>query len=475
MQAVYSLLGEKVLNLIIAQCVISLASAISLLVCVFKVRRCLPLLPLVAVAMAAFQFDNLSLASDVAPLTESLFSSCLVFAAGFLILAVFNGGWLPFLLASAFMALSVSVRPTGQFLIVSYAMSMLFLLLNRTCYSWRSIMAFAIPLPALIFLWLSYNYFSFGSFKLTRGFELTLICGTSMYLSESKDYSPQLNEAIRRLDARVSPSDRAIIRGGSWDWRKMSSVYYRLEYWDIAEIWNNFDRMDIPERISLEKSGLFKKLGMDAIKRDFGIFLRIYYMNLQLYFTDNMRQCYYFYANLPHFVKQIYIKKPFEKYLKGPPKDFLLEYYYPESMPKAFKIVKAPDSPDGCVVEMAPPPFPVKLHKRLSIWAFALFHKPFWSWLCIALCFISGLATLATRFRNANIFVMLLLSSAPVGHGFICSVFSNTLRFSGPTMFFYYLSAALIPLLFMGNIMPERKDALLSAPSPGNGKDGRDA
>jgi hypothetical protein len=356
-----------------------------------------------------------------------------------------------------FRLFSVAVRPTGQFLCFSYVLGIVFLLFNRARYGKAAMLSFILPFPIMMMAWLSYNKYTFGHFKLTDGFEMTLLCGVSPYLEESSAYSPELNAAIRKINARVTPEDKAVIRGSSLDWRKTAAVYYKCPYWNVSEILGPVVDPKIPEFKELGQIGIFKKLGQDAIKRNFKTFLRVYYMNLCLYFIGNME----WHLNSPYdglqeTLNSVYVKRHYQTHLtEAEARSFLHEYYDAESLPATIK-VKVEDAASG--------KFAYELEKRnlasfqnyLYRHFFKSFRKTGWVYASFLVCFASGVVTLLALFRNSNAFVILFISSSAIGHGMICSIFSNTPRFSEPTTFIYYLSIALAPLLLIKPVFPER-------------------
>jgi hypothetical protein len=453
MYLVYKLISPSLFAVILVQNLIALFASLFMVYSVFSVRKSFILAPLAGIGMGVFLFSSVQLAADFSPLTESIYTSLIVMSFASVILGLYKKWNCCFILSSVFMALSISVRPTGQFLIVTYLMILLFLIINRKFYKYKRIISYGVPFPLILLIWLTYNYATFGKFKLTDGFEITLICGTGLYLAESPDYSPELNAAIRKLDSRVLPEDREIIRGDCMDFNKIRDAYYKGEYWDIGQILSAFKDENIPEYRQMHEMPLYKKVALHSIKENFSVFFKVYMMNLDLYFFGNMPQLIGLYrGNLPYFYDLIYIKKHHKKHLgEAEGKSFLKEYYYVDSLP-GFVVNKTGDGPEDYKVEIVSHSL-TRLHQKLIPYYFVIFRNATWPLISILICFFSGIIVLLTRFRNVNAFVLLILTSAPIGHSLICSVFSNTLRFSSPTIFVYYLSVFLFPVLFSGNIL----------------------
>src|SRR5208283_905024 len=151
------------------------------LIVVYSIHRTFYLLtPLAAIAITAYISSMSQVLTDMALLTESVFTNLIILSIAMLILALKNRKMIYFIISSACMALSIYVRPTGQFFAVTYCMVLLYLIYNK--YPGKNIYGFLAPFLALMLFLPTYNYFTYGKFNITNGKEITLICGTSFYI-----------------------------------------------------------------------------------------------------------------------------------------------------------------------------------------------------------------------------------------------------------------------------------------------------
>jgi hypothetical protein len=93
-----------------------------------------------------------------------------------------------------------------------------------TSKSVRNIIAFAIPLPTLIFILCFYNLVTTSYFGITKAGIENLSCATSFFWQDCEDYPAKLREAIRKVRAALTSDEREIL-DKSWDFAKLSAIY----------------------------------------------------------------------------------------------------------------------------------------------------------------------------------------------------------------------------------------------------------
>jgi hypothetical protein len=290
----------------------------------------------------------------------------------------------------------------------------------------------------------TYNYYSYGRFNITNGKELTLICGTSFYLEENKAYSDELNQAIRRVRGRYSEEDRRVVTQ-TWNLSEFIGSYYKNEYWIIDQILTPFK--GVPEEKESGLSEVYRMVAMDSIRKNPGLFLKIFLMNLRLYFFRDITLAYDIYkGQLGNEYDQLVLRRDYGTWTKSEEqkRSLLREYYNPVENPYFVKKSKE----DGYVVELRPTLLR-EIHEEYNKAQYRLFRRTVWPIFLFA-TFLASVILLAVRkFRDTNSFLLIILTSSAIGHGIICSIFANTPRFSAPTEFLYYLSVALLPVLLM--------------------------
>lgn len=436
------LFSNKLMSIVFAQNILSLFAALTLVYSIY--RTYLFLTPLAAIAIAAYISSMSQVVTDMALLTESVFTNLLIISIAMLILALKRKQLLAFILASACMALSIYVRPTGQFFIIIYVM-VLFYMINNKYYK-KQIYGFLLPFLLLVLLLPTYNYFTYGKFNITNGKEITLICGAQFYLEKDHSYSNELNEVIENIKNKFSNRDRAIILS-TWDVDKFVASYYKNEYWDIGQILSPFS--NVPEAKSMGLNNVYEKVATKSIYKNYPIFMKIYIMNLRIYFFRNINADYstFYEGILPDAYDLLCIKQGYGQWVSNEKerKSLLREFYDPSQMNYFVKRATA----NGYNIKIVPTKLQ-KIHLIYNQWNQKYFRHIFWSLTALALCLISLIFFLFSLCKNYEAFIMLIVTSSALGHGLICSIFSNVPRFSAPTEFLYYLSVALIPILFLG-------------------------
>lgn len=189
------LFSNKLMSIVLVQNILTLSAA---LILVFSIYRAyLFLAPLAAIAISAYISSMSQLLTDMSLLTESVFTNLIILSIALLILALQRKHLISFVLTSACMALSIYVRPTGQFFIVIYGMVLFYMIYNK--YLKKHVYGFLAPFLFLMLLLPTYDYFTYGTFNITNGKEATLICGTSFYLEQNPSYSNELNNVIEKV------------------------------------------------------------------------------------------------------------------------------------------------------------------------------------------------------------------------------------------------------------------------------------
>lgn len=434
--------SNKLSSIVLAQNLLTLFSALLLVFSVY--RAYFALTPLAAIAITAHMTSSSQILSDIALLTESVFTSFLVASFALLIWGLKEKRLPALILSSLCMALSIYVRPTGQFFVVIWGMVLLFMLYNR--FGKARIAGFLLPFLVLMLLLPTYHYVSYGRFNITNGKELTLICGTSFYLKENGAYSEELNQAIRKVRDRYSEEDRKIVTE-TWNLSRFIGSYYKNEYWVIDQILTPFKGVPEEKRIGLP--GVYSMVAMDSIRRNPGLFLKIFLMNLRLYFFRDITLAYDIYAGqLGNEYNQLVLRRDYGTWAKSEDekRSLLREYYDPVENPYFVK----KDKEGGYVVELKPTKLRV-IHEAYNKVQYKIFRKAAWPVILFVIFLVSSVVFIARRGRDANSFLLIIITSSAIGHGIICSIFANTPRFSAPTEFLYYLSAALLPILLIKN------------------------
>lgn len=448
--------NNKLIAVVLVQNALTLFSSLFMVYCVWRV--CIFCAPLAAAAMAVFITSSGQTISDIALLSESLYSSTLVCFFAFIFLAVYFKRAIFFLFSSLFMALAIYTRPTAMSFIVVALFIFLFMLFNR--YPRKSIFAFLIPLALFLTVLPAYNLLRSGRFTFTNTDGLTLLVSTSTYLEEDPAFGKDANDAIRKIQSRISEEDKKVIFH-SWDLNSFDESYYRLRYWDCWNILFPFySGIVFPEdsfasgkdgdvllfsgrrNISFyQENRLYRAIALRALQSHPDIFLKAFILNLRKYFFDNLLVNEDFYGHLNYMYEILFLKKDFGNgfYSEGFRKEFLKEFYQPRPL-KYFMLTESNSA-------RFKPTRLQKLHAAYLKLHGALFRNVFWPLSTILLLAVSSLFMFSRKHAPQGPFILFVLCLSAIAHGVFCSVVSNVPRLSSPTLFIYYLSVALVPIM----------------------------
>jgi hypothetical protein len=217
-------ISDTLMALLLAQNALMLFSGILLIYAFHAVRPWLA--NWVAMGLCVYTGGLWVLEHDTAMLSDSPYSYAIMLTFAFLILAIVRRRPVFFALASAAMAATILVRPAGVFFLVVFVLCLAFLLHNR--FGRPQIVAFMVPLPALLLLLCTYNYATFGQFAMTAFGESQLAFATFTFWEEDPSYPPGVNDAIRRtqgvMQRQLDEQQRATLRS-SWDFQQLAPLF----------------------------------------------------------------------------------------------------------------------------------------------------------------------------------------------------------------------------------------------------------
>lgn len=92
-----------------------------------------------------------------------------------------------------------------------------------------------------------------------------------------------------------------------------------------------------------------------------------------------------------------------------------------------------------------------RLHETWQAFHWAVFQHVFWVWAYFVVLVLSFLQLARFRGRHLGAFILFVLTLGALGENLVtCLVEIGLERYAYPTQFIYYLSIALLPLLWMG-------------------------
>jgi hypothetical protein len=414
------LFTDRWIFVLYAQNFLSLAASLFL---VRAVQRYRPSLALAAtIAMCGFLGSSQVVLYDVALLSESLYTSCVILAAGFLILSFRR--WSPphMALCSGFMALAILTRPSGLYFTVIYGLAAVFFLWNGL--PARSIAAFVAPLPILLLGFCAYNYGTIGSFTINPFGDSNLAGATALYWGPDPGLPDVVNRAFKELpksyaEAEISPAELDLLRT-SWDRRQIFEIYakaYNRMLWSVG--WGTGSRFKAGSY--LQTRGFIRAAAFTAIRKHPDLYAKFVWVNLVEFYRG-----------------------------VGFDFDIRSSLAYRETGEYALKDTGVP----GAAVPAVKPDalWPDRALDGLQLaWQGlqdAIFQRLFWSWAYFTILILSAVQLIRFRGRHFGAALLFALALIPLGASLVvCLVQIAMDRYSYPTQFAYYLVVALAPLL----------------------------
>jgi hypothetical protein len=418
---------DRWIAVIVVQNLLSFASALFLVHSVRRLRRSLALPA--ALAMCGFLGSPQVLVYDVSLLSDSLYTSVLILAAGSLVLAAARATPGSLALASALMALAILVRPAGAYFAVIYAAVLAYLLWNGA--GRGRALGFAAPFPAILLAFCAYNYATIGQFVISPFAEANLAGATALFWEPDPGLPPSVNKALEGLPESyerngITRADLELVRT-SWDAGALFEVYakaYNRLVWSAG--WGSGTRFGPGDY--LQNRRYIREVSLTAIRRHPDLYAK------------------YVWANMVSFFGGIGYKFDFYDSMRyrsrGEPTADARDF--------ARGSASAGGGPAG---EEAAAPAGERLLRGLQhAWQCvhgAVYQSVLWSWAYAAMLGMSLARLARSRGRHDGAFLLFMLSLMPLGASLVvCLVETATDRYSYPTQFICYLLVALSPLLF---------------------------
>lgn len=429
-------LFNRWLAVIITQNLLTLTSSIFL---IYGVNRLHHLLTLPAtLAMAGFVSSTQVLYYDSYLLSESLYTSCIIFSFGSLLLAFASRRPVYFGLASAFMAITILVRPAGMYFAAIYLLILGYLLWNKQK---KSIVAgFLIPFPAVLLLLCAYNYLTINTFAISTFGEVNLALATIPFWETDPEFPTEINDAIKKLPELLSErikfteKDKMVIEN-SWDARELYMIFkksYNNLFSDYA--YGEGENFEAARKKGYVPSrDIIRKIIFSSIKKHPTLYAKFVWANL-LYFFPNINVHFDFYE---------YQTSTINGYLRraGKPSDNSLIYM----LATEYKKSNAGETP-ALLLEN-------KILKSLRItlqsWQWNIFQREAWVWAYFIAFTFSTTRLVSTKGKQLGSFILFILTITVIGSALTTSLVEVSVeRYAYPTQFIYYLSTALLPLLW---------------------------
>jgi hypothetical protein len=414
--------SDNPMPVIVVQNLLLLSACIVLILSVFFTYRQLTLFA--AIAVSGYTSTSASVFHNTGLFSDNLYIIFLILLHALLILAVKKEKWGFFSAASFCMAFAILTRPAGLYLILIFLIVLLFLIRNK--YPFKAILHFAAPLVGLMFLLATYNFFTIKKFTLTPAGEKSLMCATATFWEQDSTYPPELNQAIKKVQARLTEDERKIIFT-SWNQFKLYQVFYKhFQPHTILE-----PMRDISDRY-IEFRHLLRKVSLDAIRKHPDLYMKFVTVMMRIHFVYNIQ-----------IDLKLYQKYYPERYV------YLLESNYSqiETLKSDFVVSRE----NGRLRAAVRPTLLGKIHIFYNDIIHLVFRNSYWAYLLIITFVVSAAILLRSSFRSREAFIIFTMALSVFASGLlVCLVQRSWVRYSFSVEFLHYLSAALLPTLFSG-------------------------
>jgi len=435
--ATHSLMG-----LIVVQTLMTAASTCLLVYAVHRLWR--PLAPWVALCLAGFITGLWSIEHDTAVLSESLYVSCIVFGAGFLILALATSRAAYFAASSAAVGLAILTRPAGLFLVVPYVFSVWFLVWNSRPRS--HVFAFMLPLPLLVLSVSSYNYVTSGVFNVTAWGEANLAVATFTMWDVDPSYPADVNakvaEVRRLVQERLTDDERAAL-AGSWNPDLLAPAFLK-GFWQPA--------LNAASHISadyLESRRWIRRIAIASIRSNPATYAKFVWTMSYVYYITNVRYRANFSDFITYRVRNLFTVQD----ALDPTRTELIGTYLRPHMPPTVSMGgPCAVTPEGVTIAQTPAR---RIHRLTQEMRDDVFASALWVYAFFIVLLMAVVRLAAAGGRHLGAFVVSVIGISAVAAGLlVCLVEYGGQRYAYPTEFIYSVTVALAPLLWMNLRFP---------------------
>ncbi|MBF0319673.1 MAG: hypothetical protein HQL01_07720 [Nitrospirae bacterium] len=440
------LFSNKLFSVVIAQGMLALISSLVFVWAIFKTYRNLTISA--SIALAAFISSSIYLELEVSILSESIFVSVLVLSFAFFILSLKLKKSVYFILFSTASAYAIYIRPAGIFLIVIFALTLIYVITNR--YARSNLAALALPFTSLLLVLAIYNLFTFHTFSLSNYGEITALILNATLMEQDDGYSKELNEAIKKIRDRSTPNDRKILET-SWDIEKYSkSMVKALDVGGCGYVSGQISNATgNPGQKTLSR--ISRGLYIDIIKKNPYQFFRKTLMTFLAY-LNNISKENEIYSTFNRLYNNIHIKRNTMCSVQpGMVNTLCKEYANPKPLP--YFIMAASECGD---IVYYTPTFIQRVHYKIfSKLHKLLFRNLLWPIINFIIFGMSVFYLIRSKFSNTGAFILFIMSSSAILSALVIGLSAHEdVRFSYTTEFIYYTVAALLPILWKKNITP---------------------
>jgi hypothetical protein len=415
--AIVFIFSQSAIAVVTAQCLTTLAASLTTLACFARINRRLAYPA--AFALIGFTASMHSVYFDTALMSESLYCSLLMLSFGLLALAIMRTGFKVCIAVSVVIAATMLTRPAGFFLFGIFGLALTWLAIQRR--PRREVLAFCLPLATIMLAACVYNRLTIGSFTVTPFGAVNLLGAVATYIEEDPSAPESLNNAVRAIQASVTPEDRAII-ATSRDPAALSGVF--VKYYDAA-IYTHMGKVSIPY---MELTDLYKQIGRLSIQRHPGLYLKLAAANYYYFYRHgllNRNHDDYFYDHLPVRYARQSVEQP---------------HIWRDS--------------ERITINST---WTRRIHERFNAIHEAVFWNPIWLLSALALLLIAVWKIVRSRAKDAGAIVVALCVLSLIGAGLVVALVQMPMtRYATTVLFLTYLAPLYLYVLVQRSCLTDK-------------------
>ncbi len=403
-----------------------------------------------AVAVCGFISSVYFLVLEVSILTEGIFTSIMLVAAGVLLIAVKSESVFSWIMFSLLSAIIIYIRPAGLFLVALVVPLVIFFIVNK--YSFRFYAALIAPFSMMIGILCLYNYQTLGKFTITPFGEANLAGVTVMFMEPSDSYPQFVNKAIQTTLDSIPRSEKNIVMKSYNPNRLFKSFrdYFHMQ----MHLVNNMKHSDSTITY-LKAQPYLRQVSIDAIKRHPDVYAKFFLSNFYYFFTNIGRSIDYS-NELEKKFEQVYVDSIYVKQLESGKWSQISESEEYIGKVRAIYVQKLAErnSLEGFIVDQnnnanLRNTFLIGLYKIWESFYEIIFRNLLWLIAFGIMLFMCIRLLIRTRFTDKDAFIAFAFSLIFIFKALLVSIVESSLeRYSYTVDFVIYMSLPFILILF---------------------------
>jgi hypothetical protein len=438
-------------SIVVAQGVLDLAAGILFSYSVYRLHRRSAVLS--AIAVSLHLTSGLSINIDASYISESLFTSCIIFSFSFLLLGFATRKTMMFALASGSAGCAMLTRPAGLFLVGILILVSLYAVWNRRAR--LDVVALTAPCGMLLLLLCTYNLYTVKNFTASTHGEQTFALLTLPFWEENARYPADINAAIVRV--KVGVRERLI--GAGVD---PNTIYYSTDpaairrfFWPVS---NAFGLIaEIPAADENERGRWWRTLVLHSLRNHPKAIAKAIAAGFHGIYIELPRLDADFFPPLNTYLNNVHCRQsdPLDVYRRDG--SLFIE------MTKEWAVLPQGsckyDSSGESLGNVITPSKASEVYRVLRQLRTGLFASPFFSGGLAISFFLSMAFLIKARGRHDGALILYVLCLGHVTNSLIVALNTDFSRYSYPFQWVPYACLALLPLLakrVLGSVDPTR-------------------